>query len=140
MVIALKYLYFDRFVRVIQTKRNTILYSIVHLSFILDIAEVQIFPVNSLNIDVGTKQVWIYCHVPNANPGKVSYKWTKSNSLVSTVVSSAPMYVIESAVEKDTGNYTCTAINSAGNSSGTVDIYVQCETNEHSPYNCNTCI
>lgn len=89
------------------------------------IAEVQIFPVNSLNIEVGTKQVWIYCHVPNANPGKVSYKWTKSNSLVSTVVSSAPMYVIKSAVEKDTGNYTCTAINSAGNSSGTVDIYVQ---------------
>nr|XP_034334498.1 contactin-5-like isoform X1 [Crassostrea gigas] len=89
------------------------------------IAEVQIFPVNSLNIEAGTKQVWIYCYVLNANPGKVSYKWTKSNSLVSTVVSSAPMYVIESAVKEDTGNYTCTAYNSAGNSSGTVDIYVQ---------------
>lgn len=100
----------------------------------LDIAEVQIFPVNSLNIEAGTKQVWIYCYVLNANPEKVSYKWTKSNSLVSTVVSSAQMYVIESAAEEDTGNYTCTAYNSAGNSSGTVDIYVQCETNEHFSY------
>lgn len=100
----------------------------------LDIAEVQIFPVNSLNIEAGTKQVWIYCYVLNANPEKVSYKWTKSNSLVSTVVSSAQMYVTESAAEEDTGNYTCTAYNSAGNSSGTVDIYVQCETNEHFSY------
>ncbi|XP_052709076.1 cell adhesion molecule 1-like isoform X3 [Crassostrea angulata] len=89
------------------------------------IAEVQILPINSLNIVAGTKQVWLYCHVSNANPEIVSYRWTKSNSLVSTVVSSAPMYVIESAVKEDTGNYTCTAYNSAGNSSGTVDIYVQ---------------
>lgn len=110
-----------------KTHPNYIL-NIVHLPFILDIAEVQIFPVNSLNIVAGTKQIWIYCHVLNANPEKVSYRWTKSNSLVSTVVSSAQIYVIESAVEKDTGNYTCTAYNSAENSSGTVDIYVQCET------------
>lgn len=87
-----------------------------------------------MNIVAGTKQVWLYCHVSNANPEIVSYRWTKSNSLVSTVVSSAPMYVIESAVKEDTGNYTCTAYNSAGNSSGTVDIYVQCETNEHFSY------
>lgn len=97
---------------------------------------------NSLNVVAETKQIWLYCHVSNANPEIVSYRWTKSNSLVFTVVSSAQMYVIESAVEEDTGNYICTAINSAGNSSGTVDIYVQCETNEHFPYtsNCITCI
>ncbi|XP_052709074.1 neural cell adhesion molecule 1-like isoform X1 [Crassostrea angulata] len=92
---------------------------------VMYIAEVQIFPVSSLNIVAGTKQVWLYCHVSNANQEIVSYRWTKSNSLVSTVVSSTLMYVIESAVEKDTGNYTCTAYNSAGNSSGTVEIYVQ---------------
>lgn len=76
-----------------------------------------------MTIVAGTKQVWIYCHVPNGNPEIVSYRWTKSNSLLSTVLSSAQMYVIESAVEKDTGKYTCTAYNSAVNSSGTVDIY-----------------
>lgn len=86
---------------------------------------------NSLNVVAGTKQIWLYCHVSNANPEIVFYRWTKSNLLVLTVVSSAQMFVIESAVEEDTGNYTCTAYNSAGNSSGTVDIYVQCETNEH---------
>ncbi|XP_065928217.1 cell adhesion molecule DSCAM-like isoform X2 [Magallana gigas] len=89
------------------------------------IAEVQIFPVSSLNIVAGTKQVWLYCHVSNANPEIIYYRWTKSNSLVFTVVSSVQMYVIESALKEDTGNYTCTAYNSAGNSSGTVDIYVQ---------------
>nr|XP_034334473.1 neural cell adhesion molecule 1 isoform X2 [Crassostrea gigas] len=89
------------------------------------IAEVQILPMNSLNVVAGTKQIWLYCHVSNANPEIVIYRWTKSNLLVLTVVSSAQMFVIESAVKEDTGNYTCTAYNSAGNSSGTVDIYVQ---------------
>lgn len=108
--------------------KNYILH-IVHPYFLLDIAEVQIFPVNSLKIVAGTKQVWLHCHVSNANPEKVSYIWTKSNSLISTVVFSAPMYFIKLAVEEDTGNYTCTAYNSVEKSSGIVGIYVQCETN-----------
>lgn len=98
------------------------------LVHILDISEVQILPVSALNVVVGQSQVWLYCCVDNTSPvNSLTYRWVKWNSRNSSLVSSSQIYVIKTAKMEDSGTYVCTATNSFGNSSGSVDINVQCK-------------
>ncbi|XP_048773500.2 uncharacterized protein LOC125678831 isoform X6 [Ostrea edulis] len=91
------------------------------------ISEVQILPVSTLNVVVGQSQVWLYCCVDNTSPvNSLTYRWVKWNSRNSSLVSSSQIYVIKTAKMEDSGTYVCTATNSFGNSSGSVDINVQC--------------
>ncbi|XP_048773495.2 uncharacterized protein LOC125678831 isoform X3 [Ostrea edulis] len=90
------------------------------------ISEVQILPVSTLNVVVGQSQVWLYCCVDNTSPvNSLTYRWVKWNSRNSSLVSSSQIYVIKTAKMEDSGTYVCTATNSFGNSSGSVDINVQ---------------
>ncbi|XP_062567560.1 titin-like isoform X2 [Saccostrea cucullata] len=91
---------------------------------ILDISDVKILPGSMLRVVTGQSNVWIYCYTENPED-LAEYSWTKINSNSSSIVSTGQVYVIQTATIEDGGTYICTASNSVGNSSGSVDISVQ---------------
>ncbi|XP_062590492.1 uncharacterized protein LOC134252070 [Saccostrea cucullata] len=88
------------------------------------ISDVKILPGSMLRVVTEQSNVWIYCYTENPED-HAKYSWTKINSNNSTVVTTGQLYVIQTATIEDGGTYTCTASNSVGNSSGSVDVTVQ---------------
>ncbi|CAG7823350.1 unnamed protein product, partial [Allacma fusca] len=58
------------------------------------------------------------------NPDKMTYKWTKNGSPV-TSFAKGPVLNLTSATQDDKGRYECTATNDVGSTSVSVDLDVQ---------------
>ncbi|XP_061188025.1 neuroglian-like [Saccostrea echinata] len=109
-----------------MNKRDQSVTSIRHTLNIRFIAEVRIFPSRVLNLVVGQRQIFLHCFVENANPEEnIQYRWIRSDGPNSSIVSESQTYVIKTVSFDDSGRYICTARNSAGNSSGIIDVSVQ---------------
>ncbi|XP_062572113.1 nephrin-like isoform X1 [Saccostrea cucullata] len=109
-----------------MNKKGQIVESRRHTLNIRFISEVVILPSRVLNLVVGQRYIIINCFVEYAYPEEnIEYRWIRSDGFNSSIVASSQTYVIKTVSFEDSGRYICTASNSAGNSSGIIDVSVQ---------------
>lgn len=68
----------------------------------------------------------------NANPGSISYTWTKDGMPIMSsgsarIVSDGPQLNITNLTRSDAGIYTCEAVNSQGSATINITVVVECK-------------